>query len=84
MDDLSDEAELHELIEYVLNNHPLSTPTEAMAAGVARQVLQQGLASLSEKQRGLFNGVLAPYLRTRQKQLEAEHQAYLLSRDTPP
>lgn len=84
MDDLSDEAELHSLIEDVLSSCPLSTPTEAMAAGVAQQVLHKGLSSLSEKQLGLFNGVLGPFLRARQKELEAEHRSYLLSRDTPP
>lgn len=84
MDDLSDEAELHELIDYVLSNYPLSAPKEAKAAGVAKQVLQQGLSSLTKKQRELFDGVLGPYLSGRKKQLEAEHRAYLLSRDTPP
>ena len=84
MDDLSDDAELHELIEYVLCNHALSAPEQVKAAGVAKQVLQQGLSSLSEKQLGLFNGVLGPYLRNRQSQLAAEHRARLLNRDTPP
>ena len=84
MDDLSDEMELHALIEYVLENYPLSSSSQQKAAGIAKQVMDKGLSSLSEKQRWLFDTEFGPLLCKRQDQLDAEYRAYLLSRDNPP
>lgn len=78
--DFSDDAELNQLLEHVLDNNVL----QENAAGVARQALGQGLNSLSEPQRSLFNRVVSPQLRKRQVQLDAQRCADLLGKDCPP
>ena len=82
--DLVDERELHEIIEYVLDHYPLAAPDQQKAAGIARQVLAQGVSSLSTAQEHLFNRVLIPLLKQRQTQLDAERATYLMSKDSPP
>ncbi len=82
--DLADELELHEMIEYVLEHYPLPTAEQQRAAGIAKQLLARGLSSLSDKQSRLFNRVFWPLLRDRQAQLDTERRAYLMSKDSPP
>lgn len=82
--DCSDEIELHQMIEHILDNHALDTTEQQSAAGIAKKVLDQGWSSLTDRQQGLFNRVFRPLLRQQQDQLDTQKAAYLMSKESPP